>query len=99
MACLDLVLGSVFLSKVCQWLGAALPGERVYLPGEVEQSSGALQGHEVVSEVEMGEVLAVEEVGRQLLQTAAGQVHRVDPLGHHLIHRGRGEKGETWCQT
>lgn len=71
LACLDLVLGSVFLSKVCQWLGAALPGERVYLPGEVEQSSGALQGHEVVSEVEVGEVLAVEQVLWHLLQTVA----------------------------
>ncbi len=32
----------------------------------------------------MGEVLAVEEVGRKLLQTAAGQIYRVDSLGHHL---------------
>ena len=32
----------------------------------------------------MGKVLAVEEVGRKLLQAAAGQIYRVDPLGHHL---------------
>lgn len=32
----------------------------------------------------MGEVLAVEEVGRKLLQAAAGQINRVDSLGHHL---------------
>ena len=32
----------------------------------------------------MGEVLAVEEVGRKLLQAAAGQIYRVDSLGHHL---------------
>lgn len=32
----------------------------------------------------MGEVVAIEEVGREVLQTAAGQIHRVDSLGHHL---------------
>ncbi len=40
----------------------------------------------------MGEVLAVEEVGRKLLQAAAGQIYRVDSLGHHLD--GGGEESE-----
>lgn len=35
-------------------------------------------------QIEVSEVLAVEQVGGQLLQAAAGQIHRVDPLGHHL---------------
>lgn len=39
---------------------------------------------EVVFKVEVGEVLAVEQVGGKLLQAAAGQIYRVDPLGHHL---------------
>lgn len=30
------------------------------LPGEVEQTSGTLQTHEVVSQVEVGDILAVE---------------------------------------
>lgn len=32
----------------------------------------------------MGEIVAVEKVGRKLLQAAAGQINRVDSLGHHL---------------
>lgn len=39
----------------------------------------------------MGEVLAVEEVWRKLLQAAAGQIHRVDSLGHHLREQKSGE--------
>lgn len=34
--------------------------------------------------IEVSEVLAVEEIGGELLQAAAGQIHRVDPLRHHL---------------
>lgn len=34
--------------------------------------------------VEVREVLAEEQVGGELLQAAAGQIHRVDPLRHHL---------------
>lgn len=55
--------------------------------------------------VEVGEVLAVEQVRGQLLQAAAGQIDRIDPLGHHLEERGRGfaegkQRGEreTWSQ-
>lgn len=61
--------------------------------------------------VEVGEVLAVEQVWGQLLQAAAGQIDGIDPLGHHLDgRRGRGGKGrqvaegkqrgerETWSQ-
>lgn len=40
----------------------------------------------------MGEVVAVEEVGRKLFQTAARQVYRVDSLGNHL----EGGGGEEW---
>lgn len=58
--------------------------------------------------VEVGEVLAVEQVRGQLLQAAAGQIDRIDPLGHHLDGRvgggggvaegkQRGER-ETWRQ-
>lgn len=43
--------------------------------------------------VEVGEVLAVEQVRGQLLQAAAGQIDRIDPLGHHLDGRRRGEMG------
>lgn len=43
---------------------------------------------EVVFQVEVGEVLAVEQVGGKLLQAAAGQIYRVDPLGHHLDEGG-----------
>lgn len=61
---------------------------------------------EVVFKVEVGEVLAVEQVRGQLLQAAAGQIDRIDPLGHHLDGKGvgggwgaegkqRGER-ETW---
>lgn len=51
--------------------------------------------------VEVGEVLAVEQVRGQLLQAAAGQIDRIDPLGHHLdggVPKGRGNKREreTW---
>lgn len=41
-------------------------------PGECWDTS--VWGHEVVFEIEVGEVLAVEELSRQLLQAAAGQV-------------------------
>lgn len=56
---------------------------------------------EVVFKVEVGEVLAVEQVRGQLLQAAAGQIDRIDPLGHHLdegVPKGRGNKREreTW---
>lgn len=46
----------------------------------------------------MGEVLAVEEVGRKLLQAAAGQIYGVDSLGHHLNEGGEvwGGKEEEW---
>ena len=50
-------------------------------------------GQEVVFEVEVGEVVAVEEVGRKLLQAAAGQIYRVDPLRHHLEGGGRKARG------
>lgn len=40
----------------------------------------------------MGEVLAVEEVGRKLFQAAAGQIYRVDSLGHHLDGGGEGKR-------
>ena len=36
----------------------------VRLPGEVEQASGSLQAHEVVSQVEMCDVLTVKEIFR-----------------------------------
>lgn len=39
---------------------------------------------EIVFKIEVSEVLAVEEVGGKLLEAAAGQIHRVDPLRHHL---------------
>lgn len=58
--------------------------------------------------VEVGEVLAVEQVRGKLLQAAAGQIDRVDPLGHHLDgggkvwgrkqeeRRGNKRETETW---
>lgn len=47
----------------------------MWLPGEVEQASRSLQAHEVVSQVEMGNVLAVKQIFRHCFQTVAGQVH------------------------
>lgn len=52
-----------------------------------------MQRHEVVLEVEVGEVVAVEELIWQLLQAAAGQVHRVHPL------RGDLRSGGEWDTT
>ncbi len=46
-----------------------------------------MQRNEVVFEIEVCEVLAVKELSRQLLQTAARQVDRVHPLGHNLTKR------------
>lgn len=47
-------------------------------------------------EIKVGEVMAVEEVGRKLLQAAAGQVHRVYSLGHHLSSdRKQSKRRET----
>lgn len=43
--------------------------------------------------VEVGEVLAVEQVRGKLLQAAAGQIDRIDPLGHHLDGKGGGGGG------
>lgn len=43
--------------------------------------------------VEVGEVLAVEQVRGKLLQAAAGQIDRIDPLGHHLDGKGGGGVG------
>lgn len=40
----------------------------------------------------MGEIVAVEEVRRELLQAAAGQINRVDSLGHHLDQDGEESK-------
>lgn len=53
-----------------------------FLPLQLLQS--LIRGQEVVFKIEMSEILAVEQVGRELLEAAAGQIHRVDPLGHHL---------------
>lgn len=43
---------------------ATIPFKDVRLPGEVEQASGSLQAHEVVSQVEMCDVLTVKEIFR-----------------------------------
>lgn len=53
-----------------------------FLPLQLLQS--LIRRQEVVFKIEVSEVLAVEQVGGELLETAAGQIHRVDPLGHHL---------------
>ena len=56
----------------------------VGLPGEVEQASGHLQAHEVVSQVEVGDILAVEQVFWHRFQAVAGQIHHANCLRHHL---------------
>lgn len=53
-------------------------------PAEVEESSRAVQTHEVVAQVEVCDVLAVEEILGNFLQTVAGQIHQTDSLRHHL---------------
>lgn len=54
------------------------------LPGKVEKPPGPLKAHEVVSEVEVGDILAVKEIFRHCFQTVAGEVHHADRLRHHL---------------
>lgn len=54
------------------------------LPGEVEQASRPLKAHEVVPQVEVGDILAVKQIFRHRLQAVAGQVHQADRLRHHL---------------
>lgn len=49
-------------------------------------------GHEVVFKVEVGEVVAVEQLGGELLQTAAGQVDGVHPLRGDLTQGDNAEK-------
>lgn len=58
--------------------------EDVRIPGEVEEASGPLGAHEVVSQVEVSDVLTVKEVFRHRFQTVAGQVNQANCLGHHL---------------
>lgn len=53
-----------------------------FLPLQLLQS--LIRRQKVVFKIEVSEVLAVEQVGGELLEAAAGQIHRVDPLGHHL---------------
>lgn len=48
-----------------------------------------MQGHEVVFQIQVCKVLAVEELRGQLLQTAAGQVDGAHPLGRDLTETGR----------
>lgn len=54
------------------------------LPGKVEKAPGPLKAHEVVTEVEVGDILAVKEIFRHCFQTVAGEVHHADRLWHHL---------------
>lgn len=61
------------------------------LPGKVEKAPGPLKAHEVVSEVEVGDVLAVKEIFRHCFQTVAGEVHHADRLRHHLRTTAAGE--------
>lgn len=56
-------------------------------PGECRDSS--MGGHEVVFEVEVGEVVAVEQLGGELLQTAAGQIDGADPLRGDLTQEDK----------
>lgn len=66
-----------------------------YLPLQLLQP--LISRQEVVFKIEVSEVLAVEQIGGELLQAAAGQIHRVDPLRHHLnggrnVSEGGGER-------
>lgn len=40
--------------------------------------------HEVVSQVKVGDILAVKKIFRQLLQAVTGQVDHADCLRNHL---------------
>ena len=40
--------------------------------------------HEVVSQVEVGDILTVEEMLRNLLKAVTREVDSTDALGHHL---------------
>lgn len=55
-----------------------------------------VRGHEVVFEIEVGEVLAVKQLSGQLLQAAARQVDWVHPLGRDLTH-WRADRTTWWA--
>lgn len=49
--------------------------------------------HEVVSQVQVGDVLAVKQTFRHLLQAVTGQVNHADCLRNHLHKHTRHQKG------
>lgn len=66
-------------------------------PGE--SGNTFVQGHEVVLEVKVRKVLAVEQLSGQLLQAAARQVHRIHPLRGDLSHEDRKTKRAPRLKT
>lgn len=53
--------------------------------------------HEVVSQVEVGDILTVKKVFRHLFQAVAGQVHHADRLRHHLYEAIGQRDTESGC--
>lgn len=52
--------------------------------------------HEVVAQVEVGDILTVKEIFRHLLQAVTGQVNHADCLRHHLRrHTGHQERSQN----
>lgn len=50
------------------------------LPGKIEKPPRTLEAHKVVSQVEVGDILAVKEIFRHHFQAVAGQVNHANGL-------------------
>lgn len=82
------ITGFILLTNV----GYCLQLKSVHVPGEVEQTSGSLMAHEVVSQVQVGDILTVKKTLRHLLQAVTGQVNHADCLRNHLHKHTRHQK-------
>lgn len=56
----------------------------LHIPIESVKAPWSLQLHEVVSQVEVGDILTVEEMLRNLLKAVTREVNGAESLGHHL---------------
>lgn len=54
------------------------------IPIESVKAPRSFQLHEVVSQIEVGDILTVEEMLRDLLKAVTWEVNSADSLGHHL---------------
>lgn len=54
------------------------------IPVQSVKAPWSFQLHEVVSQIEVGDILTVEEMLRNLLKAVTWEVNSADSLGHHL---------------